>query len=102
MWRGLGATKANRGQVATENASVGSIEKSGYDRTRIRGRSTNEDLARTEHGPSCPACSEMVGMENVRGGRHRPGVIQKESLSGMGEAEKDLLGGKEWAESTHR
>ena len=102
MWRGLGATKANRGQVATENASVGSIEKSGYDRTRIRGRNTNEDLVRTEHGPSCPACSEMVGMENVRGGRHRPGAIQKESLSGMGEAEKDLLGGKEWAESTHR
>jgi hypothetical protein len=62
---------------ATENANVVSIEKSEYDLTRIRGRSTNEDLVRTEHGPSCPACSEMVGMENVRGGRHRPGAIQK-------------------------
>ena len=63
---------------------------------------TAEDPAWTKHGPSRPARPEMVGMEDFRGGRHRPDAIQKESLSGMGEAEKDFLGREERAESTHR
>ena len=61
-----------------------------------------EDLSWTKHGPTLPARPEMVGMEDDRGGRHRPDTIQKESFSGMGEVEKDFIGGEERSESAHR